>query len=113
MHYIVNGEGDLKINNRKYHLTRGCAFFIFPEQKNFYQASKNNPWEYKWIAFVGTKAEHLLKSINITRSLPVYQCEYSEKIDSRFNELFENLKTRNIGFELKVKGIFYLVLNLL
>jgi AraC-like DNA-binding protein len=111
MHYIVNGEGSLKINKKTYHLTRGCAFFIFPEQKNFYRAAKKNPWTYEWIAFVGAKAERLLKSINITRSSPVYQCEYSNKINGLFIELFNNLKTRNIGFEFKVKGIFYFILN--
>ncbi len=109
-HYIVKGEGILKMNDKTYQLTPGCAFFIFPGQKNFYQASRTNPWTYKWIGFIGSKAEQKLASINIARSSPVYRCEYSKKIDLLFDELFDFLKTTPSGYELKIMGIFYLIL---
>ncbi|MBN2441349.1 MAG: AraC family transcriptional regulator [Spirochaetales bacterium] len=111
VHYIVKGEGILKINNKTYHLVPGCAFYIFPGQKNFYQAAKNNPWTYKWIGFVGSKADQTLALMNITRDNPVYSCEYSKEIDDLFDMLFYILKTCSNGFQIKVLGTFYLILT--
>jgi len=110
VHYIVEGKGILKINRKTYCLIPGCAFFIFPGQKNFYQADKINPWTYKWIGFVGSKVEQILTLINITRDNPVYSCSYSKKIDILFDDLFNTLKSSPKGIQLRVLQIFYSIL---
>jgi AraC-like DNA-binding protein len=112
LHYIVAGEGKIKINNKTFNLSTGSAFFIFPDQLNFYQASKNNPWYYKWIGFSGNKTDRILQSAGITRSSPIIINEYTKEIDDYMDELFNNLKIRNEGFELKVNGLFYLILSI-
>lgn len=112
VHYIISGEGKVIMNNKLNNLKSGSAFFIFPDQKNYYRASKNNPWVYKWIGFIGNKAEDLLMSIGVTRQSAVFNSEYSKDIVNIFDDIYENLRLRNHGFELRVKGLFFMLLSI-
>ncbi len=112
VHYIISGEGKVLMNNKSYNLQPGSAFFIFPDQKNYYRASKNNPWVYKWVGFIGNRADDLLMSIGISRQRTVFNLEFSKEIESLFDNIFDNLKLRNQGFELSVKGLFFMLLSI-
>lgn len=108
MHYVVEGEGSLLINNRDYQLSAGDLFFIFPEQRNKYQASEDAPWTYRWIAFGGTQAEDMLSSILITRINPVLSIgpEYTRELDNKFQKVYQCLKNRQAGFHLQSMSVF-------
>lgn len=112
MHYVTEGEGRLHINNRRYQLSAGALFFIFPEQRNKYQASEHAPWTYRWIAFSGTRAEDMLSSISITRLNPVINIspEYIRELDNKFQKVYQSLKSRKAGFHLQTMSIFLNIL---
>ena len=112
VHYIISGEGKVIMNNKLYNLKSGSAFFIFPDQKNYYRASKHNPWIYKWVGFIGNRAEELLMSIRVTRQSIVFNSEYSKDIENIFDSIYDNLRLRNQGFELRVKGLFFMLLSI-
>ncbi|MBN2736550.1 MAG: AraC family transcriptional regulator [Spirochaetales bacterium] len=111
VHYIIDGEGYFKIRGQNCKLKRGSAFFIFPGQQNFYQASKKNPWTYKWIGFIGSQAQAILEAMNITHKNQVYKCTYSKIIDGLFDKLFYLVENCPIGYKLKVLGTFYAILD--
>ena len=55
VHFVLNGKGTL-INQRGTHtVTAGEAFVIRQGEETTYIADKNEPWEYTWIAFQGSK----------------------------------------------------------
>ncbi len=57
LHYVVSGKGYFKIEDREYTVTEGNIFVIPPFVETYYQADKDEPWEYIWIGF--TKDEKI------------------------------------------------------
>ena len=51
LHFVLHGEGSLKISGRMLNVHAGQAFFIPAGMKGKYIASLQNPWKYAWIGF--------------------------------------------------------------
>ena len=62
LHFILDGQGSLFINNKKYNLSRGQIFVIPPNVLDYsYKADLKKPWYYAWVGFNGSKAAHYMK----------------------------------------------------
>lgn len=61
IHYIISGEGFLRMNHKTYRITAGNMFIIPPNTLFYFQADSENPWEYTWICFDGECAANLDK----------------------------------------------------
>lgn len=57
LHYVSKGKGSFKNEKHKYSVLAGQAFLIRPGELCYYEADKNNPWEYTWIQFNGHMAK--------------------------------------------------------
>ncbi|MBR5451379.1 MAG: AraC family transcriptional regulator [Clostridia bacterium] len=53
IHYVVSGEGTFIKKGEQFKVTAGKAFIINPNEMVKYEASKDNPWVYRWIGFDG------------------------------------------------------------
>ena len=53
IHYVESGQGTLFKNDNAYPVHKGQAFIILKGEQASYVADKNDPWEYRWIAFTG------------------------------------------------------------
>ena len=60
VHYILEGEGDYVVEERRYHLKAGQGFIIEPNTVTFYKACPENPWTYVWVGFSGPRAPEYL-----------------------------------------------------
>lgn len=60
MHVVLGGKGIYRTGGKEYALKEGDAFLIKPQEVTYYQADKDEPWEYAWAAFAGAEAERLL-----------------------------------------------------
>ncbi len=49
IHYVVSGKGIFRNSYATYKLGPGCSFFIFPGEFTYYEADKDDPWEYYWV----------------------------------------------------------------
>ena len=55
VHFVINGKGTL-INSKGSHpVSKGEAFIIRKGEQTTYIADKDEPWEYAWIAFLGSR----------------------------------------------------------
>ncbi len=61
IHFILRGHGKLVACGREYNAGPGECFAIFPHQITYYQASREEPWEYYWLGFEGEWAEELMR----------------------------------------------------
>lgn len=61
LHYIIDGKGRFTVNNQTWELDKHKAFLIKPDETTYYEADKEDPWVYVWVAFYGTRAEECLK----------------------------------------------------
>lgn len=57
IHYVSAGTGIFRNEKKEYRVNAGQAFLIRPGEVCYYEADKENPWEYTWIGFTGRLAE--------------------------------------------------------
>lgn len=89
IHYITSGKGIFKVDEKIYTLHEKQGFLICPNQVISYQADKNEPWTYCWIAFNGTKAVVYLNYAGLSSENPIFNntlnIPFSSKIHSIIN----------------------------
>lgn len=60
IHFVLYGKGELHINEHIFHLTAGDVFFIPAGKVSYYEASKDDPWCYAWVSFLGINSQMYL-----------------------------------------------------
>lgn len=59
IHYVKKGKGYFEVNGKRSEVNAGQIFILYKNQPGFYEADKNNPWDYIWIGFDGTLAKRV------------------------------------------------------
>lgn len=74
IHYIQDGKGIFRINDKEYSLSKNDMFIIPPNVETFYQADKNEPWKYIWIGFsvAGKLPTALPDTLKIPEAEPIF-----------------------------------------
>ena len=94
IHYISKGYGTFKINDEVYNLKQGDIFILLKGMNVEYIASMDEPWEYYWIGFSGSKANECLKRTAIIESYAA-SCKEDSKIPHILLNMCEISKTYN------------------
>lgn len=112
IHFILEGKGIYRTENRTYHLSAGQGFLIEPEMLTWYQADQDNPWSYIWIGFGGREARKCLDDIGVSEEQPVF---YSDHGTEMKRILMKMLRTRtgSVSSQYQLQGLFYSFLALL
>ncbi len=103
IHYVHEGEGKLEIHGKCHYIKSGEMFFIPEGCDAVYTASRDNPWKYSWIAFVGSYAERFL-------TLPTPVCAVSS---AHFSAIREIDGYKGAKEELCVSAIFAMAAELI
>lgn len=91
IHYVVKGKGILQINGKKYHIGPKQVFLIPENTTAFYQADKEDPWEYMWLHIGGPKIPLILKEAGITPENPVYTpLDCADEIEELLRDMIAN-----------------------
>lgn len=53
IHIVVDGKGYVDVDDRQYTLVKGDCYLYFPNQRQLYYSSKDEPWELRWVHFYG------------------------------------------------------------
>lgn len=56
LHVILSGEGIMEAAGRRHSLHAGQIFIVKPGERTMYRPVPENPWNYCWITFDGTRA---------------------------------------------------------
>jgi len=72
IHYILNGKGIYKARGKLFHLKKGDAFLICPDELIYYEADKNFPWSYTWIGMQGIKIKGYLQRTTFLKNLVLH-----------------------------------------
>lgn len=57
LHLIRNGKGLYTVKGATYPVHKDQAFLIYPGDRVYYEADRDDPWHYDWIAFSGNGIE--------------------------------------------------------
>ena len=77
IHCITKGKGCFQTQGKDYSLNKGDGFVVCPDQIVFYEADRDDPWEYCWIGFHGTDAAQLMEQTGLLEDSPVFSFEGS------------------------------------
>lgn len=111
LHYVVQGNAALKINEeQEIALKSGDLFIIPPKMRVSYRTV--NRCEYFWINIEGKQCMPMLKSIGLDEDNLVISYKRNMNVINTFNSIIDCYYTDN-DMELKGKGYFYVLMGLL
>lgn len=91
IHFVVNGKGIIRLNGKQYNVGTHQIFLIPSDTRTFYQADKDDPWEYIWFHIGGPKIPLILKEAGLTPTHPVYTpMACADKIEDLAREILDN-----------------------
>ena len=91
IHFVLSGKGILHLNGKKYEVGPHQIFLIPQDTKTFYQADKDDPWEYIWLHIGGPKIPLILEEAGLTPSNPVYvPMACADKIEALAKDIVNN-----------------------
>lgn len=82
IHIVLAGKGVYQFDGKKYELTKGQAFLIYPGEETVYQADGKEPWQYVWVGFHGYRAEEFLENMGFSKECPVVTIQNLEQISN-------------------------------
>lgn len=112
IHHVIAGRGYLYVKQKKYELSAGDSFLIYPGTEASYTADSKDPWEYAWVGFNGSDAPIILKATDFSPVHPVISnTPYGEEITHQLLHIYE---VRGNDFESAVEmtGRLYTTLAL-
>lgn len=92
IHYILSGEGTLKLKDKTYTLKENEGFLISPNDVSTYSANYDNPWEYVWVGFHGLNAYNYLQLAELSSDKPTFKFTRGDQLK---NCLLEMVKVNN------------------
>jgi len=110
LHIIREGQGDFYCSGRRWHLSKGDAFLIFPETRNLYRADWENPWNYFWLAFKGDYRS-MLSALNLNPENPVLHSSDVESLYDRYRPISNKSKERHPGEILEISANLKMILS--
>lgn len=63
-HFVISGKGEYRVGGKTFSVEKNQGFLIRPNEETYYQADKNNPWEYYFVAFHGTVASQMVNAVD-------------------------------------------------
>ncbi len=91
---VLDGEGTLSYNSKKYSLSRHDIFFIDCMNYHLYETENENPWSVAWIHFYGNTAEAYYSIFNEKYGSCVKRENYFEIIEI-MNDIIKTTKENN------------------
>ncbi|QRV22174.1 AraC family transcriptional regulator [Lacrimispora saccharolytica] len=110
MHVVLGGKGLYRAGGMEYALKEGDAFLIKPQEVTYYQADKDEPWEYAWAAFAGTEAERLLSDYRQDENGYVYHFSHGEEWRTSIVQLADAFQRGGHNMD-EMAGYLYLLFS--
>lgn len=109
--FVHSGKGKFRTQNRLYSLGKGSTFFLFPGEITYYEADKEEPWEYTWIAFSCTggvdDVEQLLLRSSVSAQSPVHIAQKDNELQTLYTELIYYCRSETRHTDIKIMSLFW------
>lgn len=71
VHYVRSGRGVFRIHGTDYAVHAGEVFFIPPNISTYYEADREDPWDYQWMGIFGSGLDAVYAAAGLTDRTPV------------------------------------------
>lgn len=90
VHIILKGRVMLQMGKRKFRMSAGEAFIIYPGQEEaIFQADGTEPWEYMWVGFHGHGAKKIVRFMGFTEEYPLMRIQDTEPLRREIEKMLE------------------------
>ncbi|WP_290410216.1 AraC family transcriptional regulator [Paenibacillus polymyxa] len=111
LHYILSGQGKFSRKQTTYYLKPGNFFLIEPNDLYaIYEADEQNPWEYVWIGFQGSKVNEILTKLGFGTHTRVGSVQNRAEAEQYIQSLISNDLLRQ-DHMLRIQGNFFHMLS--
>lgn len=93
LHYVVSGRGVYECRDKRYELSRGDIFLIYPDTAIHYAADREDPWEYVWVGFSGLDAKGYVEQTDFTPEEPVLRGDSGGELRERMEAVYDSYGT--------------------
>lgn len=112
LHYVINGNGTLCIENKKYTVKEKEFFLVPMNVKIAYYPNPKNKWAYVWFNYIGDFAESFNSSLNLSQDSPIRSVEENFDESNLFELVHKLNKVGELGYY-DVLSVFYSCANIL
>ena len=113
IHFVLYGKGELHINEHIFQLSAGDAFLIPAGKVSYYEASKDDPWCYAWISFLGISSQmYLYQLITSTDDTYVIHGLDTPKYKERIFEIIA-LQDSSTSSYFQANGVLFQIMAML
>ncbi len=112
IHHVFAGKGTFVLHGKTYAVQTGDTFLIPPDTVAYYEANREDPWEYYWVGFDGAEVKNLLQQTDFQPDQPVICTEQSARLQRLLLKLYT---AGGDGFadQVRMVGYLYLILSVL
>ncbi|TBL68215.1 AraC family transcriptional regulator [Paenibacillus thalictri] len=109
-YFIREGEGWLKIKGKEYAPKPGQLFWLPAGVEQSYSTVSDDTFRKYWCHFTVTVGDiHLLQLLSAPHFIEVPDPEW---LESRFRELIELMRSRELAAPLRIKGVLYDIISM-
>lgn len=109
LHHVLSGKGRFHCGEYAEELTAGSSFLIHPHRLFDYVSDEDEPWRYRWVAFIGPDAEELVASAGFGPNVPVIHTGESRLPADRCRAIFECFRARGGTASVEATGHLHLL----
>ena len=106
LQFVLSGKGTLNINTHEWKLRENTLFYLPAGVSCKYDADADDPYEYYWVSFIGTKAQQIIQNCGLSSKLPVKQMENSQ-VRELFEAIFRNIRSDSADYAYKILSDLY------
>ncbi|HIW34519.1 MAG TPA: AraC family transcriptional regulator [Candidatus Paenibacillus intestinavium] len=111
MHVILSGSGSFITEHQHYQLHAGDTFLIRPNELISYVSDSNDPWHYRWVAFRGEQAEHLVATAGFTSGCEVINIASLEPTGSYYHDILEAFRYSHPTSSIYASGLLHMIMT--
>lgn len=87
--FVHSGRGIYRSEEMTFEIRKGHVFLISPYVVSFFQADREEPWNFSWVAFNGGIVQEYLAQAGFTPASPVITCDREQEIRQCLSQLFD------------------------
>lgn len=107
IHFVIKGEGTLQIQDNTYQVRQNQLFIVPADEVSTYQASREHPWNYCWIGFLGIQSSQFLHSLmHCGPQRYVLNCKDAKFYEQQI-EIILGICGKQVSTHLRSNGILY------
>ena len=103
--YITRGKGVFESDNcTQRTIIAGTVIILFPGERHRYKPNNETGWDEYWIGVKGDIIDRLVKNNFLSPKNPSMYIGFNEGIFNLFNNIIENTRNENTGYQPLISG---------